>query len=477
VKYETVIGLEAHVQLSTETKAFCGCSAKFGLPPNSSTCPVCLGLPGALPVLNEKAFFYAVKTALALSCKVQNFIKFDRKNYYYPDLPKNFQISQFDKPIACKGFLEIEQNGMKKKIGITRVHLEEDAGKLMHEAKKSVSYVDFNRAGVPLLEIVTEPDLRSPDEASAYLQALKTILQYLKVSDCNMEEGSFRCDANISVRPEGDTAFGTKAELKNINSFKSVRDALSYEVKRQSELAEKKAKITQETRLWDEAGGRTVSMRTKEESHDYRYFPEPDLIPLVESAEAIESVRRSLPELPAAKKKRFISSYSLGEYDANVLTRSQEMSDFFEETARLVMKPKEIANWLLGDVQSALNKKKTTIKRTALAPGHLAEIIKLMTSGEITGKIAKEILSEAVNTGASPLEVVRHKGLKQIKDIGEIDSLVRAVLKENQKSVQDYKKGKSNAIMFLIGQVMKKTKGKANPQKLKEILEERLKDA
>jgi aspartyl-tRNA(Asn)/glutamyl-tRNA(Gln) amidotransferase subunit B len=476
VNYETVIGLEVHAQLLTESKAFCGCSTKFGLPPNSSTCPGCQGLPGALPVLNEKAFLYAIKTALALGCEIQSFIKFDRKNYYYPDLPKNFQISQYDKPLAYKGELEIEMSG-KKKIGITRVHLEEDAGKLMHDDAKGLSYLDLNRSGVALLEIVSEPDMRSPEEAGAYLQNLKSILQYLKVSDCNMEEGSLRCDANISVRAEGEKKLGVKTELKNMNSFKAVRDALAFEARRQRELIQKGEKIEQDTRLWNEQSRATVSMRTKEETHDYRYFPEPDLIPFTVDTEEIEKIKRSLPELPQAKKKRLISEYGLGGYEADVLTRDMEISNFFEEAVGLSKKPKEAANWLLGDIARILNEKKASIGKTAMKPAHLAGLIKLIHSGEITGKTAKDILADVFATGKPPEEIVKDKSLTQITDSGELISIIDEALKENKKSAEDYKKGKENAIMFLVGQVMKKSYGKANPQKVKEILKKRLDNA
>ena len=472
--YEIVIGLEVHVQLATESKAFCSCSTKFGLPPNASTCPVCLGLPGVLPVLNEKAFLYAIKTALAVNCKIQSIIKFDRKNYYYPDLPKNYQISQYDKPLAYDGYIDIEYQGIKKKIRINRVHLEEDAGKLIHDAQKGLSYVDLNRTGVPLLEIVSEPDMRSVDEANAYLQNLKSILLYLEVSDCNMEEGSLRCDANISVRTRGTKALGVKIELKNMNSFKAVRDALSYEGKRQIELVQKGERMVQETRLWNDAKSITVPMRTKEETHDYRYFPEPDLVPFTVDKAEIEKMRKTLPELPQAKKKRFMDRYALGEYDASVLTRDKEISNFFEETAKLSDGPKEIANWLLGDVASILNEKKTTLKNTPFKPAHLAELLELVHSEEITGKMAKEILPEVFDTGSSPKEMVRTKGIRQIKDQRELGSIIENVLKENKKSVSDYKKGKTNAITFLVGQVMKATKGKANPKKVNEILKEKL---
>ncbi len=472
--YEIVIGLEVHVHLLTESKAFCACSTKFGLKPNSSTCPVCLGLPGSLPVLNEKAFFYSLKVALALDCEIQGLIKFDRKNYYYPDLPKNFQISQYDKPLAYAGRVEIEHGGEKKEIRINRVHLEEDAGKLIHDPGKGASYIDLNRAGVPLLEIVTEPDMRSPEQACAYLQALKAILLYLGVSNCNMEEGSLRCDANISVRPKGEKKLGVKTELKNMNSFKAVREALSYEAKRQTELLKKGRKLAQETRLWNEAEAKSVAMRTKEETHDYRYFPEPDLTLFTVEKTTVDKVRGELPELPRAKKKRFISEYAIGEYAADLLARDIKTANFFEETARLVNSPKEIANWLLGDVTSILKERKSSFDGSTFKPAHLAEIIKLIKSEKITGKIAKEILPEVFKTGEAPKKIMEKKGLKQIRDSGELTPLIERVIAENEKSVSDYKKGKKAALTFLVGQVMRKTRGKANPQKVNEILGKKL---
>ena len=474
--YEVVIGLEVHVQLATESKIFCGCSAKFGLEPNSATCPVCLGLPGALPVLNEKAFLYGLKTALALNCKISGLIKFDRKNYFYPDLPKNFQISQYDRPLASKGFAEIDVNGKRKRIGVTRVHLEEDAGRLIHDPKTNESYADFNRAGIPLLEIVSEPDIRSPEEASIYMEGLRAILLYLGVSDCSMEEGSLRCDANISVRRGREEPLGVKTELKNMNSFKAVRDALSYESARQIELLENKERVAQETRLWNEAKAVTAPMRTKEEAHDYRYFPEPDLVPFELDGKTIEKMRRELPELPEAKKSRFIYEYGLGEYDSDMLTRDMNTADFFEETVRKINRPKEAANWLFGDVASILNRKKTRLADTRFKPAHLAELISMICSEEINGKIAKDILPEIFETGMSPAEIAGKKGMKQVKDDREIARIAREAVKENRKSAGDYKNGKKGALMFLVGQVMKKTKGKANPKMVNEILKKILEE-
>ena len=472
--YEIVIGLETHVQLLTESKIFCGCGTKFGQKPQSATCPVCQGLPGALPVLNEKAFKYAIKTALALGCKIQDVIKFDRKNYYYPDLPKNFQISQYDMPLGYAGFLKIDIDKKEKKIGITRVHLEEDAGKLIHDEKKGECFLDLNRAGMPLLEIVSEPDLRLPEEANIYLQSIRAILRYLEVSDCNMEEGSLRCDANISVRKKGEKELGVKTELKNMNSFKSVRDALGYEADRQLGLVKSGQNILQETRLWDEPKKMTRTMRVKEEAHDYRYFPEPDLIPFVVRKEEIEEISCALPELPRAKNKRFMSKYGLGAYDAGVLTRDAVTSDFFEETVKLVNKPKDVANWILGDVASILNEKKLTVSDTPFKPAALAELISLMESGNITGKVAKAILPDVIISGQAPKELVLKKGLSQIVDTGEITAIVEDVIKDNAKSSEDYRKGKSNALMFLVGQVMKKTRGKANPKIASDLLKKRL---
>ncbi len=474
MKYETVIGLEVHLQLATETKVFCGCSTKFGNRPNSQTCPVCLGFPGALPVLNEKAFYFAIKVALALNCKIQDIIKFDRKNYYYPDLPKNFQISQYDMPLSYDGFVDISSREGKKRIRVKRVHLEEDAGKLMHPVKVDYSLVDYNRSSMPLLEIVTEPDLSSPDEAYDYLVRLKSILGYLKVSDCDMEKGSLRCDANVSIRLAGDTKLGCKVEVKNMNSFKNVRQALEYEIERQVAVIEEGAKLVQETRLWDQDRGLTNSMRSKEEAQDYRYFPDPDLVPFVVDRAVINEISCALPELPEAKLNRFMKEYGLSEYDANVLTGDIDMADYFEECAKQCGNTKTAANWVMGDIMAAVNAKNTGIKDVGIKPGSLAGLLKMIDKGVISGKMAKEVLGEAIETGRDPREIVESKGLAQISDSGSLEMVVSAVLEKNEKSVSDYKGGKKNALAYLIGQIMKETKGKANPAVVNDILKKTL---
>ncbi len=472
--YEIVIGLEVHLQLSTETKAFCGCSTEFGQKPNSQVCPVCLGLPGVLPVLNENAFYYAVKVALALNCEIQDNIKFDRKNYYYPDLPKNFQISQYDKPLSYRGYLEVISDGRKKRVGIKRVHLEEDAGKLIHDTPGDYSLVDLNRTGIPLLEIVSEPDINSPQEAYDYLVRLKGILEYLEVSDCDMEKGSLRCDANISVRRKGDEGFGEKVELKNMNTFKGVRSALEYEAKRQVEGLEAGEKIVQETRLWDSDKNLTTSMRFKEEAHDYRYFPEPDLVPFVVDRTRVEEIRNSLPELPARRMGRFIEDFDLSQYDADILTSDKHMADYFEECVRLYKDPKVVANWIMGDISSQMNSRKVKIGELGLSPQHMAGLFKLIDKGTISGKIAKTILAEMIETKKPPEEIVASKGLVQITDKDKLEGIVKQVLSENKKTVEDYSSGKTSALTYLVGQVMKKTKGKANPGMVNEILHKTL---
>ena len=476
MKYETVIGLEVHLHLATDSKAFCGCSTEFGQRPNSQSCPVCMGLPGSLPVLNEKAFQYAIKAALALNCKIQDLVKFDRKNYYYPDLPKNFQISQYDMPLSYDGFLEVASKERRKKIRIRRVHMEEDAGKLVHPEKGFNSLVDYNRSGIPLLEIVTEPDLSSPQEAYDYLTALKAILKYLKVSDCDMEKGSLRCDANISVREEGSSKLGAKVELKNMNSFKGVRDALDYEIDRQINFLEEGGKITQETRLWDAENGVTISMRYKEESEDYRYFPEPDLVPFIPDKKLIDGINEGMPELPQARLNRFLKEYGLSEYDASHLTSEAQTADYFEECVKFYPNPKAISNWITGDIASHLNLKNLTIRELGVSPEKIAGLLKMIDDGAINGKIAKEVLEEMIVTGISPQEIVKLKGLTQISDVLELERIIEEVLKKNAKSVEDYIGGKKNAFMHLVGQVMRQTKGKASPAVVNEILKKRLKD-
>lgn len=473
ISYEIVIGLEVHLQLATKTKVFCGCSTLFGQKPNSQTCPVCLGFPGSLPKLNEEAFRYSLKVAAALGCEVQKWIKFDRKNYYYPDLPKNFQISQYDKPIAFNGCVNISSGTANKTIRIKRVHLEEDAGKLIHDTPGDYSFVDYNRAGIPLLEIVTEPDLNSPDEAYEYLSNLKAILKYLDVSDCDMEKGSLRCDANISVRPKGDTALGAKVELKNMNSFKNVKEALEYESERQIEAVRMGERIHQETRLWDAENHMTSSMRSKEEAHDYRYFPEPDLVPFADTgmAESIE-----IPELPAARADRFMKEFALSSYDSGVLTSDKSVADYFEEGLKNYGKPKILANWILGEITAELNERGIGIRELGVPAGDLTKLLKMIDSGKISGKMAKEIFSEMAEAKESPEAIVKRKGLSQITDAGKIEEAVKKVIEREAKSVADYKSGKKNAFTFLVGQVMKDTKGKASPAIANEILKKLLGD-
>ena len=474
MEYEPVIGLEVHVQLQTESKMFCGCSTKFGAKPNTQTCPVCLGFPGVLPSANKKAIEYSLKVALALNCQISNYMKFDRKHYFYPDLPKNFQISQYDKPLAVDGFLDIVVDKTAKRIKIKRAHLEEDAGKLIHARDKS--QVDFNRAGMPLLEIVTEPDINSPQEAYDYLSALKNVLLYLGVSDCNMEEGSLRCDANISIRPNGSPKLGTKTELKNMNTFKGVRLALEYEIDRQTGALGDGKEITQETRLWDADKGVTVTMRTKEEAHDYRYFPEPDLAPFTVEQAFIDGLRAALPELPHQRKDRLVKQFELSEYDASAITQDKKLADYFENCTKLYPNAKAIANWLMGDIMAELNKRVLGgIDELGFAEGSLIDMLKLIDAGTINGKMAKDVLRESIETRKGPLEIVKSRGLSQITDKKHIVEIIDEVLKANAKIVDDYKNGKTNAFMFLVGQVMKQTKGKANPQMVNELLSEKLK--
>jgi len=477
MSYEVVIGLEVHTELKTESKIFCGCSTKFGSEQNTNVCPVCLGLPGVLPVLNEKVVDFAVRTGLALNCQILPFSKFDRKNYYYPDLPKNFQTSQSDLPIAVNGYLDIEVNGEIKRIGITRVHMEEDAGKLVHAgtiARSDYALVDYNRTGVPLLEIVSEPDIRSAEEAKAYLEKLKAILQYIDISDCKMEEGSLRCDANISLRPMGATQLGTKAELKNMNSFRSVQRGIEYEVERQAEVLDEGGRVIQETRSWDDGKGITISMRSKEQAHDYRFFPEPDLVPIVVDPARVEEIRINLPELPDARKVRLVDSHGLSSYDAEVLTASRAMADYFDQVVKLGADAKAAANWLMGDLSKHLNAGEATIDECLVTPERLAGLLALLDKGTISSKIAKTVFEEMWTSGKTAETIVQEKGLVQISDEGAIIAVVEAVIAASPQSVADYQAGKERAIGFLVGQVMKQTKGRANPELVNKLLRERM---
>lgn len=477
MSYEVVIGLEVHTELKTESKIFCGCSTKFGSEQNTNVCPVCLGLPGVLPVLNEKVVDFAVRTGLALNCQILPFSKFDRKNYYYPDLPKNFQTSQSDLPIAVNGYLDIEVNGETKRIGITRVHMEEDAGKLVHAgtiARSDYALVDYNRTGVPLLEIVSEPDIRSAEEAKAYLEKLKAILQYIDVSDCKMEEGSLRCDANISLRLMGATQLGTKAELKNMNSFRSVQRGIEYEVERQAEVLDEGGRVIQETRSWDDGKGITISMRSKEQAHDYRFFPEPDLVPIVVDPARVEDIRINLPELPDARKVRLVDSHGLSSYDAEVLTASRAMADYFDQVVKLGADAKAAANWLMGDLSKHLNAGEATIDECLVTPERLAGLLALLDKGTISSKIAKTVFEEMWSSGKTAETIVQEKGLVQISDEGAIIAVVEAVIAASPQSVADYQAGKERAIGFLVGQVMKQTKGRANPELVNKLLRERM---
>ena len=474
MQFEPVIGLEVHAQLKTKTKIFCNCSTSFGAPPNTHTCPICLGMPGVLPVLNKKVVEYSLRMALATNCKINRKSRFARKNYFYPDLPKGYQISQYELPIAEHGFLKIEANGHKKEIGITRIHMEEDAGKLTHDTARPLSMVDFNRTGVPLIEIVSEPDIRSPEEAGAYLRQLRSIVRYLGVCDGNMEEGSFRCDANISIRPVGSETFGIRAELKNLNSFKHVEKALHYEIIRQREILVESGHVVQETRLWDPEKNRTTSMRSKEEAHDYRYFPDPDLLPLVIDDIWIDDVRKNLPELPDVKRRRFIKEFTLSSNDADQLTSSRQIADFFEECVRLFPDSKQVGNWIMGPLTALLNAKGKIISESPVSAPDLAGLLKLIHEGVISGKIAKTIFEDMAQTGKAPEQIVKEKGLVQVTDVSAIEEVVLTVLVACPKEVENYKNGKTKLLGFFVGQVMKETKGKANPKIVNEILKKKL---
>ncbi len=478
MNYETVIGLEVHVQLKTNTKAFCSCSTEFGNEPNSQVCPVCLGFPGVLPVLNKTALDYAIKAGLALGCKISEYTKFDRKHYYYPDLPKNYQISQYDLPVAINGVVEIKSENTTKKINIRRVHFEEDAGKLIH--KSDYSLVDFNRSGMPLLEIVSQPEINSPQEAYDYLTVLKSIIEYLEVSDCDMEKGSLRCDANISLRPQGAAELGVKTEIKNMNSFKGVKEALTFEISRQTEILNNGEAIVHETRLWDAKSCETFSMRSKEEAKDYRYFPEPDLPPFIISKNKIAEIKSTIPELPKEKIERFVSQYQgVSSTTAGVLAISRVNADFSEECLKVYPKPdkRPMINWLIGPVLSAANDKNCYLKDLKVSPENLAELADVLEQGEISNLTAKSVFLDMIESGKSARDIIKEKNLSQISDVKSLEDKADEVIKENIKSVQDYKAGKVSAIMFLVGQVMKKTSGKANPKVVQEVLKRRLSDA
>jgi aspartyl-tRNA(Asn)/glutamyl-tRNA(Gln) amidotransferase subunit B len=474
VSYEVVIGLEVHAQLLTQSKMFCACGTKFGLPANSQTCPICLGMPGTLPVINKKAVEMAVRTGLALQCRIGEKNRFARKNYFYPDLPKGYQISQYEAPICEHGSVEVEVGPAKKPVRIRRAHLEEDAGKNVHEAGVNGSRVDLNRAGTPLLEIVTEPDMRSADEVVAYLKQLRDILMYLDVCDGNMEEGSLRCEPNLSLRPVGQKEFGTKVELKNINSFKFVKEAIEYEIKRQTKVLNEGGRIAQETRLWDSDKGETATMRSKEEAHDYRYFPDPDLVPLSLAPEWIDDLRKTLPELPAVRQRRFVGEHGLPEYDAGVLTGSKALADYFEACVALFPQPKTVSNWVMGELLRELNNAGISAAASPVSPERLVSLLQLVEKGTVSLKVAREIFPELYASGQSPEQIVKEKGLTQVSDEGSLAKIIDEVIVRNQAQAEQYRGGKEAVLGFLVGQVMKSSGGKANPGKVNELLKKKL---
>lgn len=473
--YEIVIGLEVHSELSTKTKIFCSCPTEFGGEPNTHCCPVCMAMPGTLPVLNEKVVEYAIKAGLATNCEIANVSKNDRKNYFYPDLPKAYQISQYDMPLCEHGYIEIEVNGEKKKIGLTRIHIEEDAGKLNHDEYGRGSLVDLNRAGVPLIEIVSEPDLRSSEEVDLYLKKLKSILEYIEVSDCKMQEGSLRADVNVSVRKKGQKEFGTRTEMKNMNSFRSIVRAIDYESERQIEVLENGGKIDQETLRWDDVSGKTFPMRDKEDAQDYRYFPDPDLVTIRISEEMKENIRKSLPEMPESRKERYINGYKLPEYDSNILISSKYFSDLFEGATKVCNNPKAVSNWIMTDITKELNEKELEPSDIPFTADELGNLVILIDKGTISSSIAKKVLDEMFKEPKDPQKIIEEKGWVQISDEGAIKEIVLKIIEANPQSVADFKAGKDKAVGFLVGQAMKETKGKANPQMLNKMFLEELK--
>ena len=481
MKEEVVIGLEIHIQLMTKAKMFCHCSTDYiGKEPNTNTCPVCLGLPGSLPVLNRKVIEFAIRTAVALNCEINQVSKFHRKNYFYPDLPKAYQISQYDIPLGINGYTEISlpESKEKHRISITRVHIEEDAGKLVHEgdiASSSYSLVDYNRCGIPLAEIVTEPDFCSPEEARIFLVKLRSIVQHLGVCDGNMEEGSMRCDANVSLRDAKTGALGTKAEIKNMNSFKAVKKALQFEVDRQKKLLAEGVKIVQETRHWDESENVTISMRSKEEAHDYRYFPEPDLLPLKVDVKIIDKIRKNLPELPEVRRERFIKNYQIPRYDAEILTSSKAVGDYYESATSIYKNSKTLSNWIMGELMRFLNEEKIEIEKSPISPENLVKMLKLIDKGVISGKMAKEVFEKMFKTGKDVSQIVKESGITQITDEDELFKVINRVIKENPRSVEDFNKGKEKALNYLVGQVMRYTKGRAKPDFVFGTLKKRIK--
>jgi len=474
MEFESVIGLEVHAQLLTYSKAFCSCTTKFGSDPNSNTCPICLGMPGSLPVLNKKALEFTVLMAIACNCEINEISRFARKNYYYPDLPKNYQISQYELPVAEHGWVDVDTSTGFKRIGITRIHMEEDAGKLIHDDRKPVSFVDLNRTGVPLIEIVSEPDMRSPEDAAAYLKSLHSILVYLGICDGNMEEGSFRCDANVSIRPKGQTYLGTKTELKNMNSFKNVQKGLQHEIERHENTLLGGGNLIQETRLFDPASGKTISMRSKEQAHDYRYFPDPDLLPLRVDLELIERMRKALPELARQKKERFVRDFGIPEYDAGVLTAERSLAEYFEKTVEIFPNPKSVSNWMMTEFMRFLKASDTAIALAPVQPSDLAGLLSMMEKGSISGKIGKVVFEEMWKTGKDSNQIVRERGLIQVSDVTEITDMIRKILLDNPGEVTRYLNGKTQLIAFFVGQTMKATRGRANPQIVNEILADEL---